>query len=44
MIQSEHDNMTPREGSACPARTSEILDQMVKGVPFTPDGLRQEAK
>jgi cephalosporin-C deacetylase-like acetyl esterase len=38
MIQSEHDNMTPREGRACPARTSEILDQMVQGIPFMPNG------
>ena len=37
MIQSEHDNMTPREGHACPVRTTEILDQMVKGIPFTPN-------
>jgi len=44
MIQSEHDNMTPREGHACPARTSEILDQMVQGVPFTPRSLEQETK
>lgn len=41
MIQSEHDNMTPREGHACPARTSEILDQMVNGIPFTPNRLPQ---
>ena len=44
MIQSEHDNMTPREGHACPVRTSEILDQIVHGIPFTPKGLPQEGK
>lgn len=44
MIQSEHDNMTPREGHACPVRTSEILDQMVHGIPFAPRNLPQEAK
>ena len=31
MIESEHDNMTPQKGSACPARTREILGQIVKG-------------
>ena len=44
MIQSEHDNMTPREGHACPVRTGEILDQIVHGIPFTPRGLPQEGK
>jgi cephalosporin-C deacetylase-like acetyl esterase len=44
MIQAEHDNMTPVEDHACPARVSEILDQMVHGIPFTPNRLPQEAK
>jgi cephalosporin-C deacetylase-like acetyl esterase len=44
MIQAEHDNMTPVEDHPCPARTSEILDQMVQGIPFTPNSLPQEAK
>jgi cephalosporin-C deacetylase-like acetyl esterase len=44
MIESEHDNMTPAQGRACPARTSAILDQMVQGIPFTPTPLPQEAK
>jgi hypothetical protein len=44
MIQAEHDNMTPVEDHACPARTSEILDQMVQGIPFTPNSLPQGAK
>ena len=41
MIESEHDNMTPQKGRACPARTSEILDEMVKGGSFVPKGLGQ---
>ena len=36
MIWSEHDNMTPREGHACPARVTQVLDQIVKGGTFTP--------
>ena len=44
MIQAEHDNMTPAEDHACPARASEVLDQMVHGLPFTPNSLQQEAK
>jgi hypothetical protein len=35
MIESEHDNLTPDKGRACPARTSEILDLMVRGGRFT---------
>ncbi|MGI4855044.1 MAG: acetylxylan esterase [Janthinobacterium lividum] len=40
MVWSEHDNMTPREGHACPARTSQILDQIVKGSTYTPAPLK----
>jgi hypothetical protein len=29
MIESEHDNLTPEKGRACPARTKEILDLLV---------------
>lgn len=36
MIESEHDNLTPEKGRACPARTTEILDQLVHGGTFTP--------
>ncbi len=36
MIWSDHDNMTPREGHACPARVNELLDQIVKGGTYTP--------
>jgi cephalosporin-C deacetylase len=31
MIDSEHDNFTPQKGHACPARSKEILDVIVKG-------------
>jgi cephalosporin-C deacetylase-like acetyl esterase len=41
MIESEHDNLTPQKGRACPARTKEILDVLVKGGEFAPTGLRQ---
>lgn len=40
MIESEHDNLTPEKGKACPARTREILDLVVKGGEFHPDGLK----
>ncbi len=40
MIESEHDNLTPQKGSACPARTREILNLMVKGGEFKPNGIR----
>ncbi len=41
MIESEHDNLTPQKGRACPARTKEILDVLVKGGEFRPNGMRQ---
>ena len=40
MIQSEHDNLTPDKEKACPARTNEILDVLVTGGKFTPNGVR----
>lgn len=40
MIESEHDNLTPDKGRACPARTNEILDQVVRGGTFTPKVLK----
>ncbi len=40
MIESEHDNLTPQNGRACPARTREILDLLVKGGEFKPNGLK----
>jgi cephalosporin-C deacetylase len=41
MIESEHDNLTPQQERACPARTNEILDLLVQGGQFQPIGLRQ---
>jgi cephalosporin-C deacetylase len=41
MIESEHDNLTPQKGRACPARTRELLDTLVKGGEFQPTGIRQ---
>ncbi len=41
MIESEHDNLTPQKGRACPARTREILDTLVKGGEFIPKGIKQ---
>jgi cephalosporin-C deacetylase-like acetyl esterase len=40
LIESEHDNLTPQKGRACPARTGEILDILVKGGEFKPNGLK----
>ena len=41
MIESEHDNLTPDKGRACPARTAEVLDLLVHGGQFTPKVLQQ---
>ena len=41
MIESEHDNLTPQKGRACPARTREILDVLVKGGEFNPKELQR---
>lgn len=41
MIESEHDNLTPQKGRACPARTRELLDVLAKGGEFHPTGIRQ---
>jgi cephalosporin-C deacetylase-like acetyl esterase len=40
LIESEHDNLTPQKVRACPARTGEILDLLVKGGKFEPNGLK----
>jgi cephalosporin-C deacetylase len=40
MIESEHDNLTPIQERACPARTNEILDQLVNGGESKPNGIR----
>jgi cephalosporin-C deacetylase-like acetyl esterase len=44
MIESEHDNLTPDKGRACPARTNEILNLMVRGETFTPKVLNQPTR
>jgi len=36
LIESEHDNFTPQKGRACPVRTKEILDLLLKGGTFQP--------
>jgi cephalosporin-C deacetylase-like acetyl esterase len=36
MIESEHDNFTPLKGHACPVRSKEILDAVVKGGTYEP--------
>lgn len=36
LIESEHDNLTPQKGRACPVRTRELLDVLVKGGQFQP--------
>jgi len=41
MIESEHDNLTPMQGRACPARTNEILDRLVNSGESKPSGIRQ---
>ena len=41
MIESEHDNLTPQKGRACPARIRELLDILVKGGEFHPTGISQ---
>ena len=40
MIESEHDNLTPEKGRACPARTKEILDILVHGGEYKPAALK----
>ena len=39
LIESEHDNLTPDKGRACPARADEILDLVVHGGAFAPKTL-----
>jgi cephalosporin-C deacetylase len=41
MIESEHDNFTPDKEHACPTRTKEILDNLVKGGEFKLNALQQ---
>ena len=40
MIESDHDNFTPDKGRACPARQREILDLLLKGGEFRPNGIK----
>jgi cephalosporin-C deacetylase-like acetyl esterase len=40
LIESEHDNLTPEKGRACPARTQEILDSLRTGAQWTPTVLK----
>ena len=39
MIESDHDNFTPDKGRACPARTRELLNVLVNGGEFKPNGI-----
>ncbi len=43
MIESEHDNLTPQKGRSCPARTREVLNELVHGGEFKPNGIRPVA-
>jgi len=36
MVESEHDNLTPMQGHACPVKTKETLDSILKGGEFKP--------
>ncbi len=40
LIESEHDNLTPQKERACPERIGEILDLLLKGGQFKPNGIR----
>ncbi len=40
MIESEHDNFTPQKGRACPARSKEILDLLLRGGASRPNELQ----
>jgi cephalosporin-C deacetylase-like acetyl esterase len=40
MIESEYNNLTPKNGRDCPTRTREILDLLVKSGEFKPNGVR----
>ena len=40
MIESEHDNLTPQKGRACPARTKELLELLVKGGEYKPSEVK----
>ncbi|MGJ5815280.1 acetylxylan esterase [Paludibaculum fermentans] len=40
LLESEHDNLTPRKVRACPERTRELLNLIVNGGKFQPEGIR----
>ena len=40
LIESEHDNLTPEKGRACPARTQQILDSLRSGANYEPTVLK----
>lgn len=40
LIESEHDNFTPQKGQACSARRAELLDLLLEGGEFQPNGMR----
>jgi cephalosporin-C deacetylase len=40
LTESEHDNLTPEKGRACPARTQEILNSLRTGAQFKPTVLK----
>ena len=43
MIESEHDNLTPIKGRACPERQNQILGQLVHGGTWVPKELQPQA-
>ena len=40
MIESEHDNLTPEKGRACPARSKEVRDLILSGGEYKPAELK----
>ena len=40
LLESEHDNLTPEKGRACPARTQQILDSLRSGAKYNPTVLK----
>jgi cephalosporin-C deacetylase-like acetyl esterase len=41
LVESEHDNYTPQKVKACPDRTKEVLDLLMKGGEFHPNELKR---
>jgi hypothetical protein len=44
MIESEHDNLTPQKGTACPVRTGELLNVLVTGGDYHPNGINESRR